>query len=211
MQASDILASARILLTDPDGIRWTDDVLLRWLNSGQRQICAVRPDAKSVRADVALAPGVEQTVPANGWKFLTALHNINPDGSRGRVLTLVTRDELNAIDVSWPAASGQAVQRHYTTDEDSPRVFEVWPPATSASKLRITYAALPTDCSSGASPIDISDVYEGALVDWICYRAYGPDSDDQQDAARAASHLTAFMTALGVKTQADEASRPKRK
>lgn len=211
MQASDIIASARILLTDPDKVRWDDPTLLRWLNSGQRQICAVRPDAKSVRADLVLAAGVEQTVPANGWKFLSALHNVRSDGGRGRVITLVSRDELNAIDVSWPAATGQAEQKHYTVDEDNPRMFEVWPPSVGGNKLRINYAALPVDCTALSSDVDLSDVYEGPLVDWICYRAYGPDSDDTQDATRAATHLSAFMTALGVKSQSDAATAPKRK
>lgn len=211
MKAADIIASARLLLTDPDGVRWTDANLLRWLNAGQRQICVVRPDAKSVRADVELVDGVEQAIPATGWKLLSVLYNLNADGTRGRVVTLVTRDELNAIDLNWPASDSKAPTRHYTVDEDNPRAFEVWPPAIAGAKVRANLAALPVDCADLDANIDLSDVYEGPLIDWVCFRAYSQDSDDPQDGSRSNMHLQAFTAALTGKTQADAATAPKRK
>lgn len=211
MLASDIITSARILLTDPDKVRWEDSTLLRWLNAGQRQVCAVRPDAKALRLDATLVDGVEQSIPAQGWKLLSVLHNVAADGTRGRAITLITRDELNAIDLNWPAADGRDVTRHYAVDEDNPRAFEVWPAAIAGNKVRVNIAALPADCATLESPIDLSDIYEGALVDWVCFRAYNQDSDDAQDGSLANVHLQSFMTALTGKTQADASTAPKRK
>lgn len=211
MKAGDILASARVLLTDPDGTRWTDDVLLRWLNAGQRQICVVRPDAKAVRVDLVLQEGVEQRILDGGWKLLGIQHNVKADGTRGRAVTLITRDELDTIDLHWPTVTGREETRHYVVDGDDPCAYDVWPPAVEGGKLRGTIAGLPKDCKALDDPIDLSDVYGGPLIDWVCFRAYNQDSDDPQDAGHANTHLQAFTSALTAGAQANDGTAPRRK
>lgn len=213
MLASVILAAARRILKDPGKDRWSDAGLLGWLNAAQRQVVSVRPDAKSLRADLVLVAGIEQSIPPNGIALLSVLHNVDKtSGARGRVVTLTTRDELNAIDVNWPAGTPKPLTRQYTYDPDTPRTFEVWPPAVAGNKLRIAYSVLPTDCTSAAdSLIDVPDLYESALTDLVCFRAYMEDSDDPADGGRAANHLAAAMQSLTGKTQSDQAVQPKRK
>ncbi len=213
MLASAILGAARRLLKDPGKVRWSDVGLLGWLNAAQRQVVSVRPDAKSMRADLVLAAGIEQAIPANGIALLSVLHNVDKTtGALGRVVTLTTRDELNAIDVNWPGSAAKAITRQYVYDPDTPRVFEVWPPAIAGNKVRISYSVLPTDCTLAAdSMIDVPDIYESPLTDLICVRAYMEDSDDPADKSRAADHMAAAMQALTGKTQTDQAVQPKRK
>lgn len=213
MLASAILSAARRLLKDPGKVRWPDADLLGWLNAAQRQVVSVRPDAKSQRADLVMVAGIEQTIPANGIALLSVLHNVDKTtGALGRVVTLTTRDELNAADVNWTFATPRPLTRQYVYDPDTPKVFEVWPPAIAGNKLRIAYSVLPTDCTLAAdSLIDVPDLYESALTDLVCFRAYMEDSDDPADNGRAANHLAAAMQSLTGKTQSDQAAQPKRK
>lgn len=209
MKAARIVSQARVLLQDLAGVRWADAELLAWLNAAQRQVVAVRPDAKAKRADLELTPGFEQTIPTDGIRLLSVLHNVG-----GRAITIITRDELNAIDVNWPKSAPRAGVRHYVYDADTPREFDVWPPvptSTTAAKVRIAYAVLPTDCANVEQEIDLDDIYEGPLTDFICFRAFMGDSDNPQNGARAADHLAAFMQALTGKLQSDQATQPRRK
>lgn len=214
MLAQVIITAARKLLGDRSGVRWSDADLLEWLNGGQRQVVAVRPDAKSKKATMALVAGIEQALPTDGTRLLSVLHNMRTVGettSPGRVITLVNRDELNMIDVNWTASTPSTTVQHYIYDDDAPKSFEVWPPAVAGIKARINYAVIPTECATVAASIDLDDIYEGPLIDWVCYRGFMQDSDDTQDGTRAANHLAAFMQALTGKSQSDQAYVPKRK
>lgn len=59
-----------------------------------------------------------------------------------------------------------------------------------------------------AEMIRIDDTYANAIQDYILYRAYTKDSDQQGNAARAVAHFQAFQNALGVSAQANAASQP---
>ncbi|MNY20208.1 hypothetical protein D3C86_1536780 [compost metagenome] len=206
MLASQIINKARILLTDPDGVRWSDADLLGWLNSAQLQVVAVRPDAKATKTDLALVPGVEQAIPANGTKLLDVVRN-----ATGRAVTLISRDQLSAYDPDWYSATGSTVIKHYTFDDTDPKSFEVFPPAAAGAKVRLLYAAIPTDCAELTSTVDLDAIYEGPLIDFVCYRAWSQDSDSPSDSSSAANAISTFMQALTGKTQSDQATRPARK
>lgn len=206
MKASRVISQARIVLNDPDGARWPDGELLGWLNGAQLQIVAVRPDAKATKADLTLAAGVEQALPANGTRLLDVVRNVG-----GGAITLISRDQLNEFDPDWYTADPGEFIRHYTFDANDPKSFEVYPPAPADLKVRILYAAIPTDCETPASDIDLDDIFEGPLIDWVCYRAWIKDGDSAPDAQRAANALATFMQALTGKTQSDQTAKPARK
>lgn len=206
MKASDVIAGARKLLVDSTGVRWTNLDLLGWVDEAQLQVVAVRPDANSKRADLTLVGGIEQSIPGDGTRLLSVLHNVG-----GRVITLVSRNELSSVDVNWPASPARGAQRHYMFDPDTPKVFEVWPPAIAGSKARISYAVIPAKVTALTDDLTLDGIYLPSLTDWVCYRAYETDSDDPSDVSRAANHLAAFMQALTGKSQSDVAYEPKRK
>lgn len=211
MKAKVVLDAVRRLLTDAASVRWDDQALLLWLNAGQRQIAGVLPSASARRATIAKVAGIEQTIPADGIRLLSVLHNVNTDNSLGRGITVVTRSEMNDIRLSWPGTAASAVTKHIVYDDDEPKAFEVWPPSLVGAKLRLVYSALPVDCESSESELGIDGIYEGPLTDWICFRCYMEDSDDGADGQRAANHLAAFQQALGVKAETDKTAVPKRK
>lgn len=206
MLASHIIGEASKLLSDLGHVRWSQADKLDWLNAGQRQIVAVRPDANAVKADRALVAGVEQSLPANGTKLLDVIRNVD-----GRAVTLISRDQMTALNTSWFEVRPSRVIQHYFFDANDPKSFHVYPPAEVGAAVRILYAALPTDCTAASdSAISLDDIYEGPLIDWICYRAWSVDSDAPGDVARAANAMSTFMQALGVKTQTDQSTQPRR-
>ncbi|VTU38272.1 hypothetical protein H4CHR_04382 [Variovorax sp. PBS-H4] len=208
MKASRVITQARVLLNDPDKVRWTDAELLGWLNGGQLQLVAVRPDAKSTTIDHTLIAGVEQTIGASGVRVLDVIRNVG-----GRAITLVSRDQLNEFDPDWYSARPGAAIKHYTFDANAPKAFEVYPPATAGMKVRLLQSVLPTDCASLDADVDLvsAELFEGALIDFVCYRAWSKDGDANPDAQRAANAIATFLQALTGKSQSDQATRPARK
>jgi len=206
MQASRIINQARVLLLDPDKVRWPDAELLGWLNGGQLQIVDVRPDLKYVLVDHALVAGAEQTIPATGLRLIDVKRNVG-----GRAIRLIERAQLNEFDPDWYTAEPEEWIKHYLYDPQTPRTFEVYPPAFEGQQVRLAHSVPPTDCSTLASNIDLPDTCEGPLIDWVCYRAWSKDGDSPQDGGKAANAIATFMQALTGKTQTDQATAPTRK
>lgn len=205
---------------DPTSVRWPLRELVRYLNDGQREMVIYRPDATTTNATLTLVAGAKQAVPAAANRLIDVVRN-NPAGSGGRSVRQVRRDILDASAPSWHTETGAPEILNYVYDARDPKVFYVYPPATTAAKLDIVYSAMPTDIVAPAdasvlpadsatdtsSPavvlgaITIADSFSAALVDYILYRAYTKDSEYAGDAARATAHYAAFVNVLGVEVK----------
>jgi len=122
MLASDVLTRVRLLLQDPDGVRWLDAEQFQWLTDGQRAIVVVRPDASAKNAEIELVAGSKQTLPDDGLRLLDVVRNVpvtavnSTTQTGGRAVRLVDREVLDSQDPSWhirKAATGDvpAVRR----------------------------------------------------------------------------------------------------
>lgn len=208
MQAQAIITKARRLLADEGAERFTDADLLDWLNSGQRQIVALRPDASATKATIVLVAGAEQSIPVDGTRLLNIPNNVAPTR---RGITFIETDALNAINLNWREADNSGYIEHYTFDQDDPKAFEVYPPAIAGQTIRVLYAKTPVDVPNLGSAIALEDIYEGPLVDWVVYRASSQPKDSPDDAQRAATAAQSFVQALIGKGQSDQNAAPQRK
>ena len=59
--------------------------------------------------------------------------------------------------------------------------------------------------------MQLDDVYEGALLDYVLYRAYAKDAENPANMNRSTSHYQAFVSALGGKIQGEAATTAKAK
>lgn len=209
MKASRIISQARILLKDPAGVRWPDAELIGWLNGAQLQVAAVRPDSSSKKLELTLVAGVEQVLPEGGTKLLDVIRNVGETSSRA--ITLSQRAQLNEFNPDWYEADPVGFLKHYLYDENAPKDFEVYPPAEAGYKVLALIGVIPDDCENLESDIALDAIYEGPLIDWVCYRAWLKNIDSEADQGKAAASLQTFMQALTGKTQTDGATRPARK
>jgi hypothetical protein len=190
-------------LQDTTSIRWPVAELVRYLNDGQREVVLYRPDSMVTNSTVTCVAGSKQTLPANGAKLIEVIRN---SGTK-RAVRLTNREILDAQMPGWHALAGQNEVLHYMYDPRDPRVFYVYPPATTSAQLDIVYAAYPTDVvepADGATytavtgNISLPDIYGNVLQDYILARCYMKDSEYAGNAQRAQAHYTLFANALGI-------------
>lgn len=216
--AQSILSRATQVLQDTTGVRWQARELARWFNDGQREVAIHRPDATTKTATGTCATGTRQNL-----KTMTGVSSLNPakllDVPRnisGRAVRLVAREILDAQNPNWHAMTGAATSIHFTHDERDPTAFYVYPPATGATQLEIVFSANPTDVALPAEGVtiamslsdtdtsvvsgnlDLPDLFAGAVLDYVLYRAYLKDADYAGNLARAQAHYTAMANALGI-------------
>lgn len=216
ISAQSIIRRCVETLQDTTSIRWPVAELVRYLNDGQREVVLYRPDAMVTNATVTCVAGTRQTLPANGAKLIEVIRNARAEGTK-RAVRMVNREILDAQTPGWHAIAGADDVLHFMYDPRDPRVFYVYPPATTNTKLDIVYAAYPTDIAEPADGslytavtgnISLPDIYGNVLQDYILYRAYTKDSEYAGNGQRAQAHYAAFTNALGIEIKATVAVAP---
>ena len=192
-------------------VRWVESELLDWLNEGQRAIVILKPEAKTVNAAVVLVEGTKQTIPVAGIRLHKVIRNMGTDGlTPGNVIPIVDSAVLDAMSPGWHAAASAAAVINYTHDGNDPLTFYVTPPQPAASPgyVEMAYSAIPDACVTIADAIDISDIFEAALIDYIIYRTMSKDSDYGGQDRIAAGQYQVFQQGLGLKGQVDASVAP---
>jgi hypothetical protein len=216
ISAQSIIRRCVETLQDTTSIRWPVPELVRYLNDGQREVVMYRPDSMVTNQTITCVAGSKQGLPANGAKLIEVVRNARSAGTK-RAVRMVNREILDAQTPGWHNLTGVDDVLHFMYDPRDPRVFYVYPPATTNAQLDIVYASYPTDIVEPADgslhtavtgDISLPDIYGNVLQDYILYRSYTKDSDYAGNAARAQAHYAAFANALGIEIRATIAVAP---
>ena len=212
MLASDVLDRARLILQDPDKVRWLDGEGFQWLTDGQRVIVLVRPDACAANQHIDLVEGSKQSIPTGGLRLLDVVRN----APTGRSVRLVDRSVLDEGDPNWHVYKAASVIRQYVYDNRDPTNFYVWPPAMKpdpklvppSAKLEIIYSKMPTPVTAITDVLTVIDIYMDPLLNYVLFRCYSKDAQFAQNGQLASAYLQTCMSMLGVKTKSDVAFSP---
>jgi hypothetical protein len=216
----DIVVRAKTLLLDTTATRWTGVELQYWLNDSYREIVNLRPDANSTSGTFTCVAGYRQnlitTFAPTANRLLEVIAN-KAALSNKKGVRLVSRRSLDTDRPGWYNEQGSINTELYVYDPRFATEFLVYPPALTTTQLEIVYNTIPTPHTLTESQLNnlattevikLSDSYANAILDYMLYRAYSKDSDQQSNASRAVAHYQAFTSSLGVKTQSDQAAQP---
>lgn len=208
--ASSVIGKAQIVLQDITGTRWPSDTeLLGWLNDGQREVIVYKPNACVKNVATRLVTGTRQSVPADCVQLIDIPRNMGTSGNTpGRAIRLAMRDVMDAQVPNWHAATPRAEVRHFMFSALDPKSFWVYPPqpADTQGYVDVVYGGLPADATING-PIQVDDVYQNVLVDYILYRAFSKDTE-AAEFNRAATHQNAYLSALTGKTKVEAGVNP---
>ncbi|WP_333826857.1 phage adaptor protein [Pararhodobacter sp.] len=206
--AADVMRKASTILQDAGSVRWPLPELLGWLNDGMREIAILKPTATAATATMDLASGTKQALPDTYHQLLTVVRNVP-----GRVITPIVREVLDTQFPGWHDSDVMPFNAsvvHVVNDTFDPRVFYVVPGNTGTGVIEIIASVLPAPIATPVNPlviesysgaVPIGDVYQGALTDFILYRAFSKDMNLPNAGQRAQTHYQQFGNALGVKMQ----------
>ncbi|MFN9029646.1 MAG: DUF6682 family protein [Betaproteobacteria bacterium] len=202
--AQSIVDKAQTILQDTPGMRWSDSELLGWLNDGQREICSLRPSAKTRSATLTLVAGTRQTLPDSATMLIEVMRNM-PGGSPGAAIRKTDRETLDSFVPGWHTLSPVATLQNFAYDPSVPEQFWVYPPAVASTQIEAVIAERPTDVAL-ANPIDLDDMYSNALMDYVLYRGYSKDAEHEGNRALAVAYRQSFENTLGLKATGDAAA-----
>lgn len=208
--ARDVLQKVRTILQDAGSTRWLLTELSDWLNDALLDICFHKPDACSELETLTLVSGTKQELPAGAVQLIRVIRNTS-----GRVVTPIAREILDAQIPDWhdsAAVPYSATVAHVSYDDMDLRHFWVFPgndgtgsveAIVSREPEKIVKPANPEDINGYTGTLDISPVYQSAIMDFMLSRALSKDMQLAGAAERAMAHYQNYLRQLGVRDQVE--------
>lgn len=192
LNGNDVCTRAKYLVTDPDGVRWTADECVLWLNDGLKELVRLRPDSCIARRDLQLVPGVEQVLPENCVKLLDVLGSMNARGMNGPVPSPVSRSALDMIVPMWMQTRGTGFVIDYCYTASDPRRLFVYPRQPDPpGMMTVLYYAVPPTVLLG-DPLPVRDDFIAPLANYLLFRMYSKDAEFAANLQVAQVYYTAF-------------------
>lgn len=214
----EILRRTKLILQEvtKSGTRWTNEELLGWLNESYQAIVAIKPDASSANKVMDCVEGTRQEIPADGHRLLDIVRNTAVEAG-GYSVMKTSRSALDATRRAWHNETPSATIELFVFDDNDPRHFYVYPPATNTAKLEIIYSAVPEAHAADQADNDATEVirlgdsYAPAIVDYVLARAYSKDAEHAANLNRAQMHANSFVSMMGAEAQASAVFSPNMK
>ncbi len=196
MTPNEIITEVRRLISDTKvAYRYSDAVILGWVNMTLRRTAVLRPDLFGVIGDISTTPNtVLQSTPADSLRLIEIFQVKNGDA-----VTESRRETLDQMYPNWvneTAGTPVNFMRHVR----NPNKFFVYPRPTAGVILVGEYAQTPPNYGLNDTILLIPDAFFPVLVDGAVFLAESVDNE-HVNSGRAKLFQDAYTQALGVSLQ----------
>jgi len=202
MTPADIIAEARVLVQDTrTPYRYSDTLMLGWVNQTLKRMAVLRPDLFSFIGDIpTTANTVLQSCPSDSLRLVEIFQIKNGDA-----VTEVNRDILDQMHPNWVnEAAGTPV--NFMRHVRSPNKFFLYPRPTAGITLIGEYAQVPPTYTINQTITSLPDAYLPVAVDGVVFLAESVDNE-HVNSGRAKLFQDSFnqtlATGLQVRTITD--------
>lgn len=196
MTPGEVITEVRRLIQDTKTpTRYSDSVLLGFVNQTLKRMVMLRPDLFSVVSEIPTAPNVVlQTLPADSVRLIEVFHVKD-----GGAVYEVSRGVLNRtvpLWVSHPAGTPVNYMRHVR----NPNKFFLYPRPVAGVMVLAEYAQTPPEYGMEDTITAPVDTYFPAVVDGTVFLAESIDNE-HVNSGRAKMFQESFSQLLGVALQ----------
>ncbi len=173
MTPTDIITEARVLVQDTrTPYRYSDTLMLGWVNQTLKRMAVLRPDLFSFIGDIpTTANTVLQSCPSDSLRLVEIFQIKNGDA-----VTEVNRDVLDQMYPNWVnEAAGTPV--NFMRHVRSPNKFFLYPRPTTDIVLVGEYAQVPPTYTINQTIASLPDAYLPVAVDGVVFLAESVDNE----------------------------------
>jgi hypothetical protein len=196
MTPSEVITEARRLIQDTKTpYRYSDAVMLGFVNQTLKRMVVLRPDLFAVIGDIpTTANTVLQSCPADSTRLIEIFQVKDGDA-----VTEVNRETLDRTAPSWQREeAGQPV--NFMRHVRNPNRFFVYPRPAAGVVLIGEYAQTPPDYALDQEIVYPTDAYFPVAVDGVVFLAESIDNE-HVNSGRAKLFQDSFVQGLGVSLQ----------
>jgi hypothetical protein len=196
MTPADVITEVRRIVQDESvPYRYSDAVLLGYVNQTLKRMAVLRPDLFSDIVDIpTVTASAVQSLPANAIRLLDIFQVKD-----GPAINEVDRETMNRNYPNWMfEAPGTPV--NFMRHVKNPDRFFLYPRPQAGVVLVGEYAATPPNYAVGDTIAVLSDVYFPVVVDGTVFLAESID-DEHVQSGRAKLFYDSFVQQLGTNLQ----------
>lgn len=193
MTPAEVITQVRRLIQDETAAtyRYSDTMLLGFVNQTIKRMIPYRPDLFVVEENVSLTAGtVTQALPTGAVRLIEVLAVTSGDAMQE-----VNRETLDQMYPGWRTETA-ATPQNWMRDPRNPTGFMVWPRPTSGITVVAQYVKTPSDYASGDT-IALPSAYFPVIVDGVVFLAESIDAEHVNN-GRAKFFYDSFIGALGA-------------
>lgn len=196
MTPQDVITEVRRLIQDESApLRYSDTVLLGYVNQTLKRMAILRPDLFSLITNISTtANSVLQSCPSDSVRLVEIFRVVN-----GNAITEVSRDTLDQSTPGWVAESA-GTPVNYVRHVRNPNRFFLYPAPTTGTQLVAEYVQSPPAYTIGQTIGLLPDSYLSTVVDGTVYLAESVDNE-HVNSGRAKLFFDSFTQSLGVGLQ----------
>ena len=196
MTPAEVITEARSLIQDTRvPYRYSDTVLLGFVNQTIKRMVMLRPDLFITQANITTAPNVvEQTLPSTAVRLVDIFRTVT-----GTAVEEVDRDQFDRAYPAWvndPAGLPVKYMRH----PRNPRAYFLYPRPSTGVVLVAEYVDTPPTYTIAQTISVLPDAYFSVLVDGTVFLAESVDNE-HVNTNRAKLFQDSFIQTLGVSLQ----------
>jgi hypothetical protein len=196
MTPAEVITEVRRIVQDESvPYRYSDAVLLGYVNQTLKRMAVVRPDLFSDIVDIPTAPDTAvQSLPADAIRLLDIFQV-----KGGPAVNEVDRETMNRNYPGW-MAEASSVPVNFMRHVKNPDRFFLYPPPVAGTVLVGEYAKSPPDYAVSDTVDLLSDVYFPVVVDGTVFLAESIDNEHVQS-GRAKLFYDSFAQMLTTSLQ----------
>lgn len=199
--------------------RWSETVLLRYFNAGQRQLVFLKPTAYVMTKVFRLSSGIEQNLPdgtANYYhpssyithrraiELVKITRNMGTTGLvAGETIYPVSLKDMDAMSPGWRSVTEDATVVNYMFDPKYRTSFQVYPPQPASDTrgwVEAMYSEVPAPHTEVGDAMDVGEEYAEPIKNYMKYRAYGRDAAlSKSSLDRSVAYWNLFLAQIGRK------------
>jgi hypothetical protein len=183
-------------------VRWSQDLLMAYINQGVAKVCSDRPDAYTEVQAVELVPNSPiQPYPATAGRIMALTRNMGADGTTpGSAIRLVDYTTLTARLPGWQSETGDEVY-NYMSEPFMGRNYYVYPAVEDTHFVEGVFTVEPPVVGL-EDHIPIDSLFSHAVKCWAQHLVWRSELDDPASTVKAQTMETAYYQIMGVQTQA---------
>lgn len=196
MTPQDVITETRVLLQDSrTPYRYSDDVLLGFVNLSLKRLSIVRPDLFMTFGEITTVPNtVAQSLPLDASR-LSEVFSVKG----GNAVTEVNRESLDQTYPGWVSETAGA-PRNFMRHMRNPDRYFLYPAPAAGVVLIAEYSQSPPIYTVNQTVALLPDSYLPVVVDGTVYLAESVDNE-HVNSGRAKLFLESFTQAVSLSLQ----------
>lgn len=186
--AQEVIDRVKLLTNDSDADRHTtDSEIFLWISDCLDALLVAKPRLFQVAGTHLSTAGYRQKLGKNRAVGIVDVVGALP-------LDIPTLDQFNP---GWRTnTTASATPQHWSTSEDDPTVFYVYPPLTLDASVPVLYIEAPPAVTSGAQVLPVPESYLPAIAAYCVSMAQAKD-EEHVVSGRSTQYMQTFIAAIG--------------